>query len=152
MTFFWEHVRKFKRSNEKISVKNHANTITSLVRRIYEAQDKNQLAYIEKLLINYLLGMSLPKTIRPALHKEGLPQYVELFKTQFQKELLGNMSAVFQVEDKHVTYLLAWAKKLLKLTGALRTTIQRSSSSRWSIQTPCNLRKRSRLLCMTYYI
>lgn len=110
-----EHVRRFKRSNEKISFKNHANIITSFLRRIYEAEDKNEVVQVERLIINYVLGMSLPKTIdRLYTKKEGLPKYVETFKTEFRKELLGDMSASFQFEDKSVTNLLTWAKTLLE--------------------------------------
>lgn len=59
--------------------------------------------------------MSLPKTIdRLYTKKEGLPKYVEIFKTPFWKEILGDMQVSFQVEEKYVTNLLAWAKKLLE--------------------------------------
>lgn len=84
------------------------------MRRIYEAQEKDNLVELEKLLICYVLGMSLPKTIDRLYTKDaGLPQYVEIFKTKFRRELLGDMTAVFRVEDKHVTDLQLWAKKLL---------------------------------------
>lgn len=108
MNFVLEHVNN---NNEKISFKNHADIITLFLRRIYEAQGKNQLVELERILICYVLGMSLPKTIERLY--AGLPQYVEIFKTRFRKELLGDMTAVFQVEDKHVTSLLIWAKELL---------------------------------------
>lgn len=116
LTFVLEHVRKFKRGNEIISFKNHAHIITSLLQAIYEAQDKNQLVQIKEVLSTYVLGMSLPKTIDRLYRKKGgLPQYVEIFKAPFRKELLGNMSAVFQVKDKHVICLLDWAECLLEV-------------------------------------
>lgn len=117
MTFVLEHVRRFKNNNEKISFKNHASIITSYLRRIYETQDPKQRNQIGELLTCYVLGMSLPKTIdRLYTKKAGLSQYIELFKTQFRKELLGDMSGVFQIEDKYVTNLLDWAKKLFNTT------------------------------------
>lgn len=125
MTFVLEHLRKFKRGNENISFKNHANIITSLLQAIYEAQDKNQLVQIEEILIIYVLGMSLPKTIdRLYRKKEGLPQYVELFMTKFRKELLGNMSAAFEVEHEHVTRLLYWAEFFLEIGGSSTSCYQ----------------------------
>lgn len=49
----------------------------------------------------------MPKTIdRLYTKKAGLPQHVELSKTQFRKELLGDISAVFHVEDKYIANLL----------------------------------------------
>ena len=85
------------------------------MRRIYEAQDKDGRAQMREILTCYVLGMSLPKTIdRLYTKKAGLLRYVEPFKTQFRKELLGDMSAVFQAEDKHVTNLLYWADHLLQ--------------------------------------
>lgn len=78
-----EHVRKFKRGYEKTPFNNHANIITSLLRTIYEAQDKNQLVYIKGILYTYVLGMSLPKTIDWLYtKKEGLPQSGKQGKTE----------------------------------------------------------------------
>lgn len=111
MTFVSEHVRSFIYNNERISFKNHADIITSFLRRIYKAQDEDRLVELEKLYISYALGMSLPKTIERLYTKNA--QYVEIFKTQFRKELLGDLTAVFKFEDKQVTNLLSWAKKLL---------------------------------------
>lgn len=92
---------------KRFLLKNQASIITSYLRRIYETQDRKQRNQIGELLTCYVLGMSLPKTIdRLYTKKAGLPQYVELFKTQFRKELLGDMSGVFQIEDKYVTNLL----------------------------------------------
>lgn len=120
ITFVLEHVRRFKNNNEQISFKNHVNIVISFLQRIYKAEDKDERAQIGETLICYVLGMSLPKTIdRLYTKKAGLPQYVELFKGQFQKKLLGDISAVFHVEDKHVKSLLFWADNLL---GADRST------------------------------
>lgn len=59
--------------------------------------------------------MSLPRTIdRLYTKKAGLPQYVELFRTQFRTDLLANRSVVLDVEDKNTNSLISWAQKLLR--------------------------------------
>lgn len=115
MDFVLEHVRGFDRNNKKVSFKNHADIITSYLRRIYKEQDNEELAELEKILICYVLGMSLPRTIERLYTKNaGLPHYVEIFKTQFCKELLGDMTTAFQVEPQNISDLQLWAKKVLK--------------------------------------
>ena len=57
LTFVLENVRRLKNNNEKISFKNHANIITSYLRRIYETQDPKQPSQIDELLTCYVLGM-----------------------------------------------------------------------------------------------
>ena len=112
MTFVLEHVRRFKSDNEKISFTNHANIVTTFLQKIYDPQDENPRT---DLLFCYVLGMSLPKTIdRLYTKKAGLPQYVEVFKSQFRRELLADRLVVLHVEDKHINTLLVWAKNLLK--------------------------------------
>lgn len=110
-----EHVRGFDNNNKKVSFKNHVDIITSYLRRIYNEKDDEELVELEKILVCYVLGMSLPRTIERLYTKNaGLPQYVEIFKTQFRKELLGDMTTVFQVETQNVSDLERWAKKVLK--------------------------------------
>ncbi len=110
-----EHVRRFKNYKENISFKDHARIVISFLRRIYEEQDETQLAKIQGLLTCYVLGMSLPKKIdRLFTKKAGLPPCIELFRTPFRKEVVGNMSSAFRVEDEHVTNFLHWAGNLLK--------------------------------------
>lgn len=110
-----EHLRGFDNNNKKVSFKNHADIVTSYLRRIYQAQDNTVLYELEQNLICYVLGMSLPRTIGRLYRKNaGLPQYVEIFKTHFRKELLGDMTAVFRVEAKNVEDLHHWASKWLK--------------------------------------
>lgn len=114
LDFVLEHVRSFNNNNKKISFKNHADIITSYLRRIYKSQGTDNLVELEKLLICYVLGMSLPRTIGRLYTKNaGLPHYLEIFKTKFRRELLGDMRVVFRVEAKHVTDLQSWAKRFL---------------------------------------
>lgn len=81
---------------------------------MYNAQEEHNFVELEKTFACYVLGMSLPRTIeRLYTKKAGHPQYVEIFKTQFRKELLGDMTAVFQVEAKNITDLQSWAERFL---------------------------------------
>lgn len=98
-----EYVRRFKSDNKKISFKNHANIIMSVLQKTYDLEDKNLCT---DLFFCYILRMSLPKTIdRPYFKKTGLFMYVKIFKIRFQRELLANRSVVLHVEDKYINPL-----------------------------------------------